>query len=448
MHIYIRKSLLFISYTAFVIIAPLVILYAIGYRPQTSSPIPRSVGVILADASPNGAQVAINNIPLGTLPRSIPNIDPGTVSVEIMKDGYTSWKKQLEVKPTQATDIRSVHLLPSAFDTTILATNIAQFESSPNNLLIAVTTIKNTLAVYDDTGLMVIPEEKLFSRPTAISWSPDSSHILVTFPKNSYQLFSVTNGSLTKVPSKNLTGFTSIHWSPIAANAIYALDKNRSLVEYTTTTENIEIISKEVNIFTIASRTLYYQTFESKLGEMQLRSKDTRTLVKDTAKAIKKITATGDGLLALLFVDGELAIRASNGDYTTISTLTEDMSWSPDGQLLLVQTSPTELSIYNVENERLFSTPLKELHLITRLTQPITNARWFPDSLHILYESNGALLFSEIDTRDHPISQPIDDAKAPGHLVFGDESKSIFYLQKNNKEINLVQTWLVTKADR
>lgn len=440
--------MLFTSYTAFVIIAPLVILYAIGYRPQTSSPIPRSVGVILADASPNGAQVAVNNVPLGTLPRSIPNIEPGTVRVEISKEGYKSWEKQLEVKSTQATDIRSVHLLPSTFDTDIIANNSTQFESSPNNLLIAVTSNKNTLAIYDDNGALIIPEEKLSSRPTTISWSPDSSHILVTFPKNIHQVFSIANESLTKVPSKNLTGFTTIHWSPIAANAIYALDKNRSLVLYTISTENLEMISKEINIFTIASRTLYYQTFKNELGEMQLRSKDTRTLIEDTAHAIKKVTATGDGLLAFLFANGELAIRATNGEQTTVSTLTEDMSWSPDGQLLLVQTSPTELSLYNVKNERLFSLPLKELHLITRLTQPITNARWFSDSLHIVYESNDALLFSETDTRDHPISQPIDTAKAPGHLVFGDESKSIFYMQKNNKEMHLVKTWLVTKEDR
>ena len=440
--------MLFLSYTAFVIIAPLVILYAIGYRPQASSPIPRSVGVILADAAPNGAQVSINSISYGSLPRSIPNIDPSVVHVQIAKDGYTPWEKQLEVKPTQATDIRSVQLLPSTFDTDSITRNSTQFETSPNNLLIANATNKNTLAVYDDTGAMVIPEEKLAGRAIAISWSPDSSHILVTFSKNTYQLFQVNTSSLTKVPSKSLTGLTTIHWSPSAVNAIYALDKNRSLVSYTIATQRSETLLKNINIFTIAGRSLYYQTVENSLGVLQLRSKDDRILVPDATKAVKKISATGDGHVALLGRDGELVIYTPKLERLTVSAFAQDMSWSPDDKLLLVQTAPTELSIFNVDNERLFSIHLKDLHMVTRLSQPITNARWFPDSLHILYETNGALMFSEIDTRDHPIAQVIDSNKAPGHLVFGDESKSIFYLQHKGKETNLVQTWLVTQEDR
>ena len=440
--------MLFTSGAAFVIIAPLVILYAIGYRPQASSGISRSVGVILADATPDHASISVNGTAYGTLPRSIPNIDPGMATIQITKEGYTAWEKQLEVKANQAMDIRSIQLLPSLFETTLVARNVTQFEPSPNNLLIAVTTNKNTLFVIDETGALIMREEKLGARATAISWSPDGSHILVTFPKNTYQLFRVNATSLVKIPSKEFTGFTTIHWSPTTANAIYALDKNRSLISYTVSTSSLEIVKKNINLFTVAGRTLYYQTFENELGALQLRSNGTRILAQDTGKALKKISVGSDDTVGLLFVNGELTIQNINGDSTTISPNAEDMSWSPDGKLLLVQTAPTELSIYNVANERLFAVPMGELHLITRLSGSIANPRWFPDSLHILFETNNSLVFSEIDTRDHPVSRVIDTAKATGHLTFGDKSKSIFYMQSNNKKTNLVQTWLVTQEDR
>lgn len=448
MNIYIRKIMLFIAYTAFVIIAPIVILYAIGYRPQTSSPIPKPVGVILADASPNGAQISINGTQLGSLPRSVPNIEPGTARVEISKDGYTSWAKQLEVKPTQATDIRSVHLLPSQPESLVLARNIVLFENSPNNLYSAVVTSKNALTIVDDTGASIVSETALQNRPTAMSWSPDGSHIIVTFPKNLHQLYRVDSEILTKIPSTFLTGFTSIHWSPIAANTIYALDKNSALVTYTISTTQTEIIKPDINLFTIVGRTLYHQTFDNELRALQLRSVDDTLLIADTKKALKRLTGATNGSLALLFQDGELTVYKSNKEYITISPSAADMSWSPDGQLLLVQTLPTELSVYNIDSQRLFAVPLNELHLITRLTQTITNPRWFTDSRHILYETNNELVFSEIDTRDHPISLVIDPKKASGHLVFGDESKNIIYLQQNGKETNLVQTWLVTEEDK
>ncbi len=444
----IRRFLLFFSYTTFVVVAPLIILYAIGYRPQISSPIPRPVGVILADAFPKKANIAVNEVSYGTLPRSVSNVEPGMAKVQITKEGYSPWEKLLEVKPTQATDIRSIRLLPVSFEKVTIAQNIKLFAPSPNNLLLAGVTSKNTLTILDDTGVAILPQEQLTDRPTAITWSPDGAHILITLPKNTYQLFAITEKAIDAIATKNLTGITNILWSPLSENTLYGLDKNKTLISYSISTGIQETVIKNVNTYEIANRTIYYQTFQNQLMAQNIRSTDSRIISANTEKTLKKISVNSNGTLALLFGDGELKIQKQNGDTTDVSPVSENMWWSPDSQLLLVQTSPTELSIYNVENERLFALPQGELHLLTRLSQPITHPQWFSDSLHIFYQTNNSLFFSEIDTRDHAIAFPIDAKKISGAVSIGDQAKSIWNLEQAGTDTRLVQTWLVTKEDR
>lgn len=448
MNIYIRRFLLFISYTTFVIIAPLIILYAVGYRPQISSPIPRPVGVILADASPRRATITVNEKEYGTLPRSVPDIDPGMARVQVKKEGYTSWEKILEVKPTQATDIRSIRLLPSDIQKETLAENIRLFASSPNNLLLAGVTTKNTLRILDDTGEVALPEEPLIDRATGLTWSPDGAYLLIALPKNTYQLFNITDTTITKIATKELTGITNILWNPSASNTIYGIDKNKAIISYSISTGVKEVFVKNVSAYELSNRTVYYQTFQNKLVSEQLRSRDPRTIIEDTGKTLKKISANSQGVLALLFADGELKIQKPNGENTLISPVAESMSWSPDGQLLLVQTTPTELNVYNVENERLFAVPQGELRLVTRLSQPITQPQWFSDSLHIFYQTNGTIFFSEIDTRDHAITLPVDTTKVSLPLTIGDQAESILYIQQEGATSRLVRIYLLTEEDR
>ena len=448
MRLHIRRILLGFSYTAFVIIAPLIILYAIGYRPQISSPIPRAVGVVLADATPGRATVSVNGTAYGTLPRAVPNIDPGLTLVEIAKEGYSTWKKSLEVKSTQATDVRSVRLLPSSFESEVVANNARMFAASPTNLLIAITDKDNVLSVRDTDGTIVPPTHPLLRQPTKISWSPDGTYILVSFPKNSYELFHINRAQLEKVPSKLLNNSTNIIWSPIAPNTLYGLTTTGDIISHDISKGANETIAQNVTTYEISNRTIYYQTFENELISQSLRSQDPRTIIQDTGKSIKKISAGNNNTLALLFIDGELTLYTGEGYGTTISPSVLHMSWSPDGQLLLLQTAPTELHVYNVGNERLFAIPQGELRLITRLSQPITFPEWFSDSQHIIFQANDTIVFSEIDTRDHAIATPIDTTSTRLPIAIGEGSKSILYIKENGSASRLVQTWLLTPADR
>lgn len=440
--------MLFLAYTAFVIITPLVILYAVGYRPRISSPIPRPVGVILADASPSGANITINEKQFGQLPRAIPNIDPGFVRVSVEKNGYEPWQKLLEVKPTQATDIRSIQLLPISPDSEVLIPNIRLFAPSPSGLLTAMVNANNELAVQNALGTTLIQTHALGRQPTSLSWSPDNTYILAVFGQQKYQLFRIQNSRLEKLPARNLTIANEAIWSGVEQGTLYGLTSDRTIVSYNVQTDIAGVLARNANTYTSFGRSLYYQTIRNELKELELRNGAETTIWDDTEKQIKKITISQNGTMALLFADGQLALKSQSEDPKVISPFAEDAHWSPDGQLLLVHTTPMELHVYNVENERLFAIPQNELHIITRLSQRIHNPQWFTDSLHILYQTSDGLFFSEIDTRDHAAVRRIDTNLISPLVSLGENAESLLYIKQAGSLTNLVQTWLLTKEDR
>lgn len=440
--------MLCLSYTAFVIIAPLVILYAVGYRPRISSPIPRPVGVILADALPSGAVISIDGQQYGSLPRAIPNIEPGFVNVTVEKSGYEPWQKLLEVKPTQATDIRSIQLTPSSLESEVLLQDVQMFSVSPNGPITAIVNAKNELRVQDALGAPLAPLHMLPRQPMSLAWSPDSTHILVSFPQNTYQIFRIQDKRIEKLPIKNFSITHEALWSGVEQGVIYGMNASRAIISYNVLTDTATVLAKDVNIYTSFGRSLYFQTIQNELKELQLRNLEERTIWEDTEKRIKKISISQDGIMAILFADTSLALKKQNEDPIVISPFAEDAHWSPDGQLLLVHTTPMELHVYNVDNERLFAIPQDELHLVTRLSRRITRPQWFSDSLHVLYQTSDGIFFSEIDTRDHAIVRNIDSDIISQFIAIGEDSESILYTKRNGSMLHLVQTWLLTKEDR
>ncbi len=99
---YWRHILFFVFAAGFFISAPLVVLFTAGYRYHFESGKIVQTGVINVHSVPKGADVLIDgSVQREKTPAVIDNIIPGSHEVIIRKDGYTSWKKTLEVSSRQ-----------------------------------------------------------------------------------------------------------------------------------------------------------------------------------------------------------------------------------------------------------------------------------------------------------------------------------------------------------
>lgn len=443
MQLYIRRIFLILSCVAFAIIAPLIIFYAMGYRGKL-------VGVAIIEATPPKATVEVNGQVYGNLPRSIPNLLPGLATIRVTKKGYIPWEKKMEIEPAAATNVRSIQLFPLQFDRDVLVQDSKVFAVSPTSSLIASVNSANNLVLINDTTSAVTPPIKMPSSPLAITWSPDGTYILIQFPSKHYEIFHVQENILKMLVSTPLTGNNSVQWDPTAMGKLFFLTPKHSLISYVPSTELSQVVLENINTYTIQGKTLVYQTLDNALMTQRIGKNQERKLLTNTKSGIQKIIPASNGLLALLFTDGELQLVSTQSGIRHIAFDVREAIWSPNGQTLLIQTSSGELDTYAPEGTLPVDATPGELHLIVRLSHPITSPQWLSDSTHILYAVDGTLICSETDTRDHAISQILDTAyTANQHAVVETTGTSILYIQQKEKEPrSLVRTWLVTASDR
>ncbi|MFA4873149.1 MAG: PEGA domain-containing protein [Patescibacteria group bacterium] len=100
---------------AFLITAPLIILYASGYRYNRKRGTIQGTGAITISTKPKGATVTINGIVQNNLtPFRITQLSPTTYHIKIEKQGYTSWETTAAVEPWENKLYSSVRLFSLA----------------------------------------------------------------------------------------------------------------------------------------------------------------------------------------------------------------------------------------------------------------------------------------------------------------------------------------------
>ncbi len=92
-----RFALRVLFVTAFIAIVIGVIAYARGYRFNLRDKIVSSTGILAISSSPKAARVYVNENLKGVTDLNL-TLPPGTYTVEIQKDGFTSYKKTLVLK--------------------------------------------------------------------------------------------------------------------------------------------------------------------------------------------------------------------------------------------------------------------------------------------------------------------------------------------------------------
>ncbi len=95
MFIYLAKKLFFIF--VFLLIIFLLIVFARGYRPNFKEKKIVSTGILTVNSFPKSAQVFLNGELKGITDLNL-TLSPGKYLVEVKKDGYLPWKKEITLK--------------------------------------------------------------------------------------------------------------------------------------------------------------------------------------------------------------------------------------------------------------------------------------------------------------------------------------------------------------
>ena len=123
----------------FLLAAPTVILYSQGYRldlnPPPGGKIITQTGAFYFKVAPKGAEIYLN----GELKKTasgltgsllIENLSPKTYEIEIRKQGYYHWKKNLTIREKQVTEAKNIVLSPQNHNFSVFDENLPEIPIS------------------------------------------------------------------------------------------------------------------------------------------------------------------------------------------------------------------------------------------------------------------------------------------------------------------------------
>lgn len=441
---YTRRILLGTALIAFIVIAPLVVLYAMGYRYGFDGGERDSVGVLLVDSIPKWADVYIEGELNGRTPQSIPNLTPGLINVRVEKKGYRTWQKNVHIRPGRATEVRSIRLFPDRLHVDEIVKDVQEFNLSPNRSLLAVLDSRKVLHVISDTGQQVVSGILLPEQPRQMQWSPDSSYILIEYPHSVYAVINVTrtDGGYQIIPE--LVNEELVVWDPRVPGRLFVLGSDLTISSFNLATRDRATLVEHVRIFAISARHIYAVNTNNVIGVYNLQGQFQRTIDVRLAKQVERLLVTPAGNIAIVFTDSSLVYLNEDEELVQVHKSVDLASWSPDGKMLLIKPVHNELYVYNAANERLAHIPLEELYLVVRFSRTISHPQWFAGGQHVLFQLDDEIVITEIDTRDMPASVTIDSTNTgDAQVTVGEDGEVIYYLKRNNGRSDLVATSLV-----
>ena len=199
-----RTVLFIICVVIFALAAPVVVFYSQGYRFDFETKKIVQTGAFYFKVLPRNAEVWLNNkskvkTSIFTNSALIENLMPKTYGVEIKKQGYHAWQKNLEVREKQVTEAKNVTLIPKNPNFIILATSTKEVLDITSEIeMVATSSDKNKLIEFNDYEIWIsliesrtvqsqTEEEKIFI--TRFSEKIDK----VFWLNNYYMIFNVGN---------------------------------------------------------------------------------------------------------------------------------------------------------------------------------------------------------------------------------------------------------------
>lgn len=330
-----------IFFVIFIAILVIVILYSRGYRPDFKNKSFVSTGIITVSSYPKTAKVYINNELKGLTDINI-TLPPGKYLVEVKKDGYTSWSKNITLKGELVVNIDAT-LFPVNPSLSPL-TNIGVIKAIPLD-------DNNKILIFSKTGVYLFEASKnILSFFTPLKTIAKSE----LFPEN----FDWKN--------------TDIYISPDLKQAIIG-DYLFSLEE-----ENQSLFDLSLS----ASKENLISAWEEKKQANSLK------ILETYPKEFRKIATDSFKIISFSPNDNKLLYQSlKNIDLITMITPIIGTNQTPENRTL----KKNEVYVYDKKEDKNY--------LITN-HQPLTTShqiQWYFDSKHIVIENNKKIVICYYD---------------------------------------------------
>ncbi len=448
----------------FSITAPIIVLYARGYRFSLKQGVFVYSGTIIFKSNPATVNMELNNqlIESKRLNRinnsfNISGLIPDDYDIRISADGFQTWSKKADIHSGLASEFWNVILARNSYEKTDnQAFGAGKFFISPKNNFIAYVTDSETGISVNLLNIRNETTEKTFNfagskfiddfKKENIEWSPEESFLSLPVKSNSETAENAADYFIVDLDSDsyfNLNSFlkrdgiANVRWDPKEKGSLFFLSQNNLYRVNITDQNSISEIASDVTSYDLSESGVYYSQLPNNL--VYKRSLDgqsdpvqiTNEFFNDDNQSIEKIIIYDDSRMALMSENKRLYIfnKGEQGTYfKKLGDHVEGVQFSNDGKKLLFWC-PDRISVYFTRNWNV--QPIRsedETQMITRYSEPISNIQWFNDYEHIIFSTGRWVKIIELDPRDHRNSMDLTSTiLANPHVIYNYSLEKLYF---------------------
>lgn len=391
------RRMLYISFiVAFLIIAPIITLYATGYSYSFKKNKIEKTGIIFIESEPKDAEVFINGEYKKNTPAKFRRVLPDVYEVTVSKEGYHSWKKELRVESNLTTFANDIVLFKNTLPINIVEGEINIFTLSPDRTKLVYSVVKKATEEVRLLNLkngddFLIEEINLssYNDLVAQSWSSQNHLLLnkIIGDFNNYLVVETGNLSIIDIFDITRNNFAQVKWGD--DGNLYGL--RRAVLHQVNLTDKTDstVLSANITDFQIKNGDII---FIEKVANESILNK-TSLQIADQSQVKIKLPSPSDfyfhnsapGFISLIDERNQdlfiLRDRIFENKDIASSIVLQDkakkISWSDDRRHILFYND-FEISVFNAVSGN--------KNLITRYGNQINQAFWYKNESYIIYQ--------------------------------------------------------------
>src|SRR3989339_504439 len=425
-----RLILFLVFLFAFLISAPLIVLYTAGYRFDLSHGRIVHTAILNISSIPRNAVVFIDKIPSADPTPIVTNtIVPGEHLIQLQKTSYLPWETSLSFLSREARILNDIVLFLDEQPTQEKIISPMSLSINPKTDSFAYITQESSwLEVWrvhvgdvQKKLLMRLPYDPKSSYN--LSWSAEGTFLSLERHKESQiqmTISHVNSGELIELPETEHP-IDRIWWDVGKNDQLYLLSEDQISRFSLSTQKQTPLSFKASNIMSYSEH------------EVTLSQSHTKTVVSYQDSGTASII-TYLPLGEYTFVETPKNLIGVHDDHRNRLILIDPTNkeqpilfneeaslwkWDVSGETLLY-SSGYDIKQYAQTNH--------ETNTLLRLSQPITHLEWYPEGKTVLYQSHG-----------NTIALTLDGAHILAQTVLLKELPGIFWIDKEEKTLHLFQ---------
>jgi len=423
MNIKLRRLYFILIIIVFLVVAPALLTYAIGYRFDFEQNKIVQVGIISIETKPRDCQIYIDGVLHDkTTPTIINNLLPKRYTIEIKKEGYFTYTKTVDVNSGLSTVFPDIRLFKNDIKINMLDSDIIRSELSPDKKLLAYSTKNSFIILSINTGKLIMEDSKKYEI-SDIFWSPDSSKIILTSSNNKNYLINIRNSKISDLSEFFKQQISNINWDKDSNNLFYGTSSN-SFKNFDLNSKNDNTVLNfpiERNYYVNNDYIIYYNG--KALIKTDLKTKNNKVILNQVNDPKYKFLDSKNSFVPIIDLNNKTLylFDETEDSYIEIDEQVQNASWSPSEFQLLLNNENT-LWVFDLKENEKF--------LLMRSSQTINNAGWYPTSDYIVANNNGKIKIIEFD--DYNLNNfELIDAET-NELYISENGKYIYYIDNEN----------------